>query len=344
MKFGILMAALAAGCGGAGTLEPIDLSHGNRDMALPLQPGGSQDMAQAPSSQPDMAMAPQNQNTCTTYTPSSIATMRKAATSGCFELDNVVTLAATYVGSTTKSVTFHVQDSGGGDYSAVQLLCSSTSTSHPCTAFSNAKNILVGRQVTVQGTYIKSSATKGGYEAFEIDSISDSGSGTAPSPAPLAEADLERGATMSAGGKPMAAYWFQIVSANVTDKLVMFDWSPPEFARSGGGTTCPLWFGFGMIPASAGASAGQSCNGGTTQPMGQTTVNPKEVLISTDYFTGFNYTTDCACNTHSDPEPTSGQGTTGAIKAILDYDVPYGSTTGYQYLAPLMAADFTIKN
>ncbi len=338
---GALVAGLfAAGCGGGAALAPIDLSSSSHDMALSTQ-NSPVDMAMAVTGGGgDMAMAAAG---CTSYPSSTIATMRQAAKSGCFELDNVITLAATYVGSSSTSVTLHVQDALGGDYSAVQLSCSESSTTHPCTAFSTAKGILTGRKVTVQGLYLKSSAAKGGYETFEIDSIADAGSGTAPSPAPLQEADLERSSTMSTGGKPMAAYWFQVVSANLTDKLLMFDWSPPEFARGGTSTSCPQWFGFGMIPTSAGATAGAACSG-TTQPAGQTTVNPKEVLIGTAYFTGFTYTCDCACNTYTppDPAPTAGQGTSGAIKAILDYDVVYGQTTGYQYLSPLTNANFTI--
>ena len=203
--------------------------------------------------------------------------MRQAAKSGCYELDDVVTLAVTYVGANTTSVSIHVQDSAGGDYSAIQLACSTTSSSHPCTAFSSAKTILAGRKVTVQGLYIKSSAAKGGYESFEIDNITDEGAGVSPAPAAVAEADLERSATTTMSGKPVAANWFQVVSATISDKLVMFDWSPPEFARANM-SACPKWFGFGLIPTSAGATPGAACNG-TTQPAGQTTVNPKEVLV-----------------------------------------------------------------
>jgi hypothetical protein len=148
---------------------------------------------------------------------------------------------------------------------------------------------------------------------------------------------------MTAGGKPSAAYWFQLVSANISDKLVMFDWTPPEFKRSGAGTSCPQQFGFGMIPTSAGATAGMACSG-MTQPAGQTTVNAKEVLVSTDYYTGFNVSSDCACPFMGTTTLTSGMGTSGTIKAILDYDVPYGSTAGYQYLSPLNSTtDFKVQ-
>jgi hypothetical protein len=64
-------------------------------------------------------------------------------------------------------------------------------------------------------------------------------------------------------------------------------------------------------------------------------VNPKEVLVSTDYYTGFKVSSDCACPFMGTTTLTSTMGTSGTIKAVLDYDVPYGSSTGYQYLAPL---------
>ena len=171
MKLAFLVAC-AAGCGGGAGLVPIDLSL--RDLALPTQGQmmSGDDLAMAESA-PDMAMPAMNMG-CTTYTPSSVAAMRQAAKSGCFELDGVVTLAVTYVGASSKSVTIHAQDAAGGDYSAIKLDCSTTSTtSHFCNAFASAKNILVGRQVTVQVLYLKASAAKGGYESLAIDVISD---------------------------------------------------------------------------------------------------------------------------------------------------------------------------
>jgi hypothetical protein len=339
---------LLAGCQPTQPIAPIDF--GVRDMALNFQNPGPVDMAQPPNMNPggpdDMAMGMQQQMGCTApgmaYAQSTISTMRQAK-SGCFELDNVVTIATTPVGTNTKSVSIHVQDAAGGDYSAIKLDCSSTSMTHMCAAFTSAKSILAGRKVTVQGLYIKSSQMKGGFEIFYIDNISDGGAATAPAPATLMEGDLQRGASMSNGGKPMAAYWFQMVTANISDKLLMFDWSAPEFKRSGSSTSCPQQFGFGMIPTSAGATAGSACNG-MTQPSGQSTVNAKEILVSTDYYGGFKFSSDCACaGAHMDPIPTSGQGVTGSITALLDYDVVYGQTTGYQYLAPLDNASFNIK-
>ena len=164
----ILPLLLSVGCGVA-PLNPIDLSRS--DMAG----GGGDDMAMPSSG--DMAQA--SGANCSTYTASSIANMRQG-NSGCFELDGVVTLATTPVSSKGTSVTIYVQDAAGGTWSGLRLSCSSTSTSHPCSAFATAKNVLAGRSDNVTGHYIKSSAAKGGYEEFPIDSISDVGAGTAP--------------------------------------------------------------------------------------------------------------------------------------------------------------------
>jgi hypothetical protein len=276
---------------------------------------------------------------CTgTFTKASVATMRQGA-AGCYELDGVITIAVTPVGANTKSVTLYVQDAAGGVYSAMKVSCSSTSATHMCTAFATAKNVLAGRTVTLQGQFTKSSAAKGGFEAFYLDSITDSAAGTPPTPTTLAQADLERSTTTASTGSPTAAYWFQMVTANVTDKLVMFDWSPPEFKGTG---TCPQ-YGFGLTPMSAGSTAGTACSG-TTQPAGQATVNPKEVLVGTSFYSGFKYTTDCACAAmYMSPLPTAGQGVTGTVSGILGYEVPTGQTVGYLYLEPLKNADFMIQ-
>jgi hypothetical protein len=329
MKTLALFSLVVMGCAGGGdnSVKPIDLSPGPDDGGVGGGGGGGGGGSDGGGS---MSQA------CTSYPASTIAAARQGGKSGCFELDNVVTLAVTPVSTNTKSVTLYVQDAAGGDYSAIKLTCSSTSTSHMCTAFATAKNILAGRSVTVQGTYIKSSAAKGGYEDFLIDNIADNAAGTAPAPATVMETDLARSASVP-------ARWFQVVSVNVTDKLGMFDWSPPELKRSGTSTACPQWYGFGMIPKSANATAGAACTG-STQPAGQTTVNPKEVLIGTDFYTGFKTTGDCACGAmYMDPVPTATQGTLGTVSALLVYDVPSGQSTGYQYLEPLTDAAFPIK-
>lgn len=319
----VLAAALTA-CGGSGTpLQPIDLSSSSADLSgSPLQ-----DMA--------TASADMSGNGCNgIYSKSTIAAMRQNS-AACYELDNVVTIAVTPVGTNTKAVQIYAQDAAGGDYSAIHVGCSSTSTSHPCAAFTNAKNILTGRSVTMQGLYIKSSAANGGFEEFYLDSITDNAAGTAPTPTTLMETDIERGANKTAD-------WFQMVTVNITDKLLMYDWTPAEFVGTG---SCPQ-YGFGMIPTSAGASAGAACPTVSpyTQPAGVTSPNSAEVLVGTDFYSGFTYTTSCACGAmYSDPVPTASQGVSGTITALLNYDVAYGQTVGYQFLDPLTNANFMIQ-
>ena len=275
------------------------------------------------------------------YTKSTIAAMRQGM-SGCYELDGVVTLAIVPTTTTSKVVKFYVQDASGGDYSAVRASCSSTSTTHPCPVFSTVKASSSARTVTLSGTYIKSSPSKGGYEAFYPDAFTDTGAGTLPAPVALAETDLQRGTTMAAAGKPIAAYYFQVFTTTIADKLLMYDWSPPELASTSTKSTCKQ-YGFGMIPTSAAATAGAACTG-MTQPAGQATANPKEVLVGTDFYTGFKTTTDCVCGPkHSAPVPVAGQGTSGSVTALLDYEVPFGATTGYLYVAPLLDASFPIQ-
>ena len=325
-----LSSLFVTACGGGSTsTSTVDLSHAS-----------TQDLAQ--SSAGDMSVTPGgDMNTATgcagVYTTSTISTMRQGA-SGCHELDAVVTIAVN--SSAKKVVKFYVQDAAGGDYSAVRVVCSSASTTHPCAAFATASATTPAHSVTLKGTYIKSSAANGGFEEFYLDDYTDSGAGTIPAPAALAQTDFERGTTMASTGKPIAAYYFQIANATITDKLTMFDWSPPEYASTSG--TCKQ-FGFGLIPSSDGATAGAACTG-TTQPAGQAVSNPKEVLVATDFYNGFKFTSDCVCGPkYMQPVPTSGQGVTGAVTVLLGYDVPFGSKSGYVYVAPMQNTSFNIQ-
>jgi hypothetical protein len=77
-----------------------------------------------------------------------------------------------------------------------------------------------------------------------------------------------------------------------------------------------------------------------------TSVNAKEVLVGTDFYSNFTYTSYCACGPSKYPSaklPAAGNGVSGTIKAILNYDVPYMTTTGYQFLDPLTNTDFMIQ-
>jgi hypothetical protein len=326
-SLGLAFVTLAFACGGGSTpLHPIDLSGNTGDMSMPA----AGDMAQSGGG--DMAG-----NGCQgIYSKSTIAAMRQNA-SGCYELDNVVTIATTPTSATGKSVNIYAQDSAGGPYSAEHFGCSSSSTSHPCAAFTTAKSILVGRSVTITGLFIKSAASKGGFEEFYIDSIADNAAATAPAATAVTLAAIERGGNMPAD-------WFQMVTTTIAagDKLQMYDWTPPEFTGTG---TCPQ-YGFGMLPASVTGTATAACPAsGTAQPAGQAAVNASEVLVGTDFYDGFLYTSDCACGPAMYPTAKLMATTTtvmGAITVLLNYDVPYGSTTGYQFIDPITDAGFQL--
>ncbi|MEO6772847.1 MAG: hypothetical protein ABI467_07475 [Kofleriaceae bacterium] len=272
-------------------------------------------------------------NACVTYTPTSIAAMRQQTHTGCYEFDNVISIATT---PSTKSPTVYVQDAGGGDFSAMPTRCSSTSTSHPCSIAAMVAAIPDGHSVTIKGTYIKTASTT--FEEFFIDSLTDNGAGTAPAPATATLAQIERGSTA-------ANLRFQHVTVTLASPLTMYDWTPAEFANTTA-TACPYQFGFGMIPmGTSGATPGAACTTGTTQPTGVTTPNAAEVLIGTDFFKGFTVSSDCRCAMKfTDQEPAATSTLTGTIGGILVFDVPFQATTGYYYLAPKTLADAPITN
>ncbi len=316
----------AFACGGGTPLNPIDLSSANGDMAM--APTG--DMAMSGGG--DMAG-----NGCGgIYSKSTIAAMRQNSP-GCYELDDVVTIAVTPTSASGKTSNIYAQDSTGGPYSAEHFGCSSSSTSHPCSVLATAKSILVGRSVTITGLFIKSSVAKGSFEEFYIDNITDNAAGTAPAPTAVTLANIERGGNVPAD-------WFQMVTTTIngSDTLQMFDWTPPEFTGTG---TCSQ-YGFGMLPKSATGTATAACPAsGTTQPAGQAAVNPAEVLVGTDFYDGFLYTSDCACGPATYPTAklmTTTTNVVGAITVLLNYDVPYGTTTGYQFVDPITDAGFQL--
>ncbi len=279
---------------------------------------------------------------CTVYSKSTIAAMRQAATSGCFEVDNVVSIAVSPVTANSTSIRIVAQDPAGGDYSAILVSCyDSATTKHPCAAFPTAKNTLAGRSVTVTGYYEKGSAAAGGYEYLSLDSITDNAAGTAPAAKSVLLADIERSAM-----KP--AYWFQKVTLAIgtADALGMFDFSPSEFKSTSTTATCGSFYGFGMKPKSATGTAGAACTG-TTQPAGQTTIDPNEVLFGTDFHGGFTANSECSCISSMTSKPYPGllaanSTLSGTVAGILFYDA--FSAAGYQYLSPLTNADAPITN
>ncbi len=269
---------------------------------------------------------------CTTYTTSSIASMRMGTMTGCFTLTNVVSIGTLSSATTPK---LFVQDAGGGDFSAMLTTCLTGSTTHPCSVGTTVGGIADSESVTVKGTYIKSSGST--FEEFLIDSITDNGPGTAPAFATATIAQLERSGTAT-------NLRFQHVTTSITvaNELQMYDWTPSEFANTSA-TTCAYQYGFGMIPKTVSVTKGAACTNGTTQPAGQTTPNAAEVLIGTDFYKGFTVSSDCRCALHyQDMEPTATSTLSGTIGGLLVFEVPFGGSTGYYYLDPKVASDAPI--
>jgi hypothetical protein len=279
-----------------------------------------------------------NANACTSYTQTSIASLRQGMPPGCYELDNVIALALT---PSTDSPTMYVQDAAGGAYSAVESKCSANSTSHPCSVSAQVAATPLGHSVTLQGTYIRSNATH--FEEFYISAITDNGAGTVPAPGVATVADIARGSTNY-------GLAFQKVSVTLAaaDKLLMYDWTPAELSRTA--TSCPYVFGFGMIPKSVGGiTPGAACTNGTSQPPGITTPNAAEVLIDTRFYNGFTVNSDCRCaKMYMNVEPSATSTVSGTIGGILLFDVPYMATTGFMALAPTTGpaagSEFPITN
>lgn len=313
MKSLLLIGLLVAGCRGDDSSTPQD-GHSTIDSPAQTGDGGSG---------------------CASYTDTSIAAMRMGTATGCYKLTNVVTLGVT---PSTTTPRLFVQDAAGGDFSALETRCSSTSTAHPCTVAAMVKVIPDGHSVTVTGTYIKTAATT--FEEFFIDSVVDNGAGTPPPAATATLAQIERGGTAT-------NLRFQRITITIgsADMLHMYDWTPSEFTNTSA-TACPYQFGFGMLPTSVtGTTAEPACTSGTAQPAGQVSPNAHEVLIGTDFFKGFTVSSDCRCaKTFTDMEPSATSTLSGTIGGLLAFDVPFGTSAGYYYLDPKSATDAPITN
>ena len=329
------------GCRDTGTFVgggTADMSHG----AVPDLTQGAVDIA---GTTPDLTQVGGDDGggmdggTTKIYIMSSIANMRQNKV-GNYELDNVVSITPSEGGKTLKA---YVQDAAGGDFSAMQIKCSSGSMTHPCpmtgTVYPNLKNLAAGHSVTVQGTYIKSSMTH--IEEFYLDSITDNGNAMMmPAPATLKLADIQRGALTT-------KTWYQHVNVTLTDSLKVYDMIPAEFLRSAGCMTagCPCVFGWAMVPSLTMAPAPAMCNG-TTIPAMSAPSNMAEVLIGTDFFKQFKLSSDCACAAkYMDTLITTTQtvASGAVISGILSFDSQFMTMNYYQYLAPLQVSDFPIK-
>lgn len=259
---------------------------------------------------------------CTTYMASTVAAMRMGHASGCFRLASVVAIGVT----PGPDYRLFAQDAAGGNYSAMRTTCSASDVAHPCTIGATVGALPAGHAVTLQGRYVYAASTSA--EDFYLDTATDDGAGASPVAATVTLADISRGSTQLA-----LAYQRVTVTASGASQLVMYDWSPSEFAVTGA-AACPYQLGFGVVPQSAGVLPGAGCTGTTSQPAGQTSPSSQEVLIGTDFSSTFTVSSDCRCSSNV---PTA-ISTTMAAAGILVWNVP-ATGAGYMYLAPQTNAD-----
>jgi hypothetical protein len=269
---------------------------------------------------------------CSSYLQTSVAEMRQATGSGCFELERVVVTARTPSTSTPR---VYVQDLRGGPYSAIRAKCDASAT-HACPEQTarNVESLLDGSEVTIRGYYLQGSLS--GFEEIYLDDVRDEQTLAAvPTPAKVSLTDMSR------DGRARSQ-WFQIVQAEISpqDPLVMYDFSPAEFARGG---TCPSWGGFALISASlaaTGTADGCSSNG---NPIGLAKPDGREVLIGREFYKEFFASTDCSCAAASKQHLLSTSSTVvGSISGILTPEIKAGSSSIYQVFHPLSKADFPI--
>jgi hypothetical protein len=268
---------------------------------------------------------------CSSYKTSTIAAMRSGGTNGCFQLVAVVSIG---LAPSATSPRLFVQDAAGGDYSAMVMTCPSTSTTHPCTVAASVSSIADGRSVTATGSYSKSNTTN--LEEFLLDSISDNGTGTMPGPATATAAEIERSSTAY-----NLAFQQVTTTLSASNALIMYDWTPSEFVYNAA-TVCPYQGGFGMIAKSVGGvTPTAACTNVASQPAGQAAPNGAEVLIGTDFYKGFTVSSDCRCAKMAEPGASSTL--IGTVEGILVYEVGFGATTGFFYLAPKTNASVSIS-
>jgi hypothetical protein len=269
---------------------------------------------------------------CDSYLRTSVAEMRQATGSGCFELERVVVAARTPSSSVPR---VYVQDKAGGPYSAIRAKCDGSPT-HACPAETarQVESLIDGSEVTIRGYYLQGSVS--GFEELYLDDVRDEQRLVAiPIPARVSLTELSR-------DERARAHWFQVVDGEVPtqDPLVMYDFSPPEFARTG---SCPTRSGFAVIAASIAPSASAS---DCTSASGSTGVGPtdgRELLIGREFYKEFFASTDCACAAASKQHLLSATSTlTGPIHGVLTPELKLGTSQIFQVFHPLSKAAFPI--
>ncbi len=269
---------------------------------------------------------------CSSYLQTSVAEMRQATGSGCFELERVVVTARTPSTSTPR---VYVQDQRGGPYSAIRAKCDGSPT-HACPEQTarRVEALIDGSEVTIRGYYLQGSLS--GFEEIYLDDVQDEQTLAAvPAPAKVSLVELSRDARAR-------SQWFQIVEAEISaqDPLVMYDFSPAEFAR---GAACPSWSGFALIPASlAPPDIVNGCSG-SGNPLGVAKPDGRELLIGREFYKEFFASTDCACAAASKQHLLStSSAVVGSVLGVLTPEIKAGASSVYQVFHPLSKANFPI--
>jgi hypothetical protein len=267
---------------------------------------------------------------CRDYVDATIAELRQADGSGCFQLSHVVLAART---PSVQSPRLYLQDPAGGDFSALMAKCAGDSQrACPASAVSATRDLLNGSLVTVRGYYHQGS--RSGFEELYLDAVIDEGSfADVPAPVVLSASDVAKSAR-----RPES--WFQVVSVTIPedDPWVMADLSPSELEL---GSECPRWAGFSMVPASRALPVPADCTNGQN-PDGSSAAMGDEILIGRQFYDSFWASTDCACAVTQHQHLLSPYATlVGATRAVLMLSQSNGAT--FQILQPLAKRDFPVS-
>ncbi len=264
---------------------------------------------------------------CKRYAQTRVAAMRKNASDGCFELNNVVLVARS---SSATAPRLYLQDAEGGDNSAIAAKCSARSQ-HACTAdaLATTRALFPGTAVTVQGYYHRGKLS--GFEELSVEQVtSDGATLRVPPPITLQLAELQRSARVP-------SKWFQraTVVMDPAQKLVMYDFSPAELKLAG---SCPAWEGFGLIEAVAAAVAPADCSG-EENPPGRIAPDAREILVGRQFFHAFRYSSDCRCAAkHNQTLLQPSSFVAGTLSGFLVPEVVTGSKELFQLFEPADAA------
>jgi hypothetical protein len=276
------------------------------------------------------------------YTDTTIAAMRAAQTFGCFRVGMMAPVVSLATVASSKNGTIAVQDSAGGDSSAIVATCATKATgTYICSAAGLAAfgTVTVGHGTTLSGVYAYSAKYQS--EDFHLldQAVIDSGAAvTAPTPLAVNPADVAFGATTLTRAK-----YFQKVSVTLgANTMKVYEFAPPQYKPSGtwpGCSSLPYTFGFGVIPSTSSATAGAACTITTpvTAPMPVSAQDPGEVLVDTTFYKTFSKSSDCECTTMATDLVTAGQAFT-TFGGLLNLNT--GGAAPFLEIVPTADADF----